>query len=39
MALGVLIDQQPIRAASALKSHHEPNDPHYWRAPEQSQES
>jgi hypothetical protein len=39
MALGVFIDQKPIRAAPALKSPYESNYPHYWRAPEQSQES
>ena len=39
MALGLLIGQKPIRAAPALKSQHEPNYSHHWRAPEQSQES
>ena len=39
MALGVLIDQKPIRAAAALKSSYEPNYSHHWRAPEQSQKS
>jgi len=39
VALGVFIDQKPIRAAPALKSLYESNYSHHWRAPEQSQKS